>query len=225
MRQASGREVKDALYEQFSRIGKALASPKRVEILDLLCQGERTVEGLARATGMGVTNTSAHLQALRSSRLVEARKDGTRVFYRLADEDVCRFFFALRDLARERLAEVDQIARAFFAARDQLEPVGRKELLGRLRRHEVVVVDVRPSEEYEAGHIPGAISLPLSELGDRLQELPPDAEVVAYCRGPYCVLAPQALEVLRASGFRARRLEDGFPEWRLARLPVAAGAE
>ncbi|MGZ5306683.1 MAG: ArsR/SmtB family transcription factor [Actinomycetota bacterium] len=223
MRQASGREVKDALYEQFARIGKALASPKRVEILDLLCQGERTVEALARATGMGMTNTSAHLQALRRARLVETRKEGTKVFYRLADEEVCRFSFALRDVARARLAEVEQIARDYLDARDELEPISREELLDRLRGEDIVVVDVRPPEEFRAGHIPGAISVPLSELHGRLHELSQDVEVVAYCRGPYCVLAPQALALFHENGFRARRLQDGFPEWRVAGLPVAVG--
>jgi len=225
MRQPTGRDVKDALYEQFARIGKAVASPKRVELLDLLCQGERMVEALARATEMGITNTSAHLQALRSARLVEVRKEGTKAFYRLADPEVCRFFFSLRDLARGRLAEVEQVVRDFFEARDELEPVRRKDLLGRLRREEVVVVDVRPPEEYRAGHIPGALSVPLPQLRSRLPELPKDVEVVAYCRGPYCVMAPEALRILREGGFRARRLEDGFPEWRLARLPVTAGEE
>jgi rhodanese-related sulfurtransferase len=223
MGQPTGRQVKDALYEQFARIGKALASPRRVEILDLLCQGERTVESLAGAAGMGIGNTSAHLQALRGSRLVETRKEGTKVFYRLADEEVCRFFFALRDLARRRLADVERMVRDYFDVRDELEPVGREELLNRLERNDVVVLDVRPPEEYRAGHIPGAISVPLPELDRRTAELPPDAQVVAYCRGPYCVLAPQALQVLRANGFQARRLVDGFPEWRLAGLPVASG--
>jgi len=223
--QPSGREVKDRLYEQFARIGKALASPKRVELLDLLCQGERSVDALADATGMGLTNASAHLQALRAARLVEGRKEGTRVFYRSADEAVCRFFFELRDLARSRLAEVEQIARDFFDARDVLEPLSSEELLARLGRDDVVVIDVRPPEEFAAGHIAGAISVPLEELEHRLGELPPDAEVVAYCRGPYCVLAPQALDVLRERGVRARRLADGFPEWRLAGLPVAVGKE
>ena len=225
MRQASGREVKDAIYGQFARIGKAVASPRRVELLDVLCQGERSVEGLARATGMGMTNTSAHLQALRSARLVDVRKEGTKAFYRLADPEVCRFFLSLRDLSRGRLAEVEQIARDFFQAREELEPIRRRDLLERLRREEVLVLDVRPGEEYRAGHIPGALSVPLSELRRRLRELPTDAEIVAYCRGPYCVMAPEALRVLRDSGFRARRLEDGFPEWRLARLPVAVGEE
>lgn len=223
MRQSSGREIKDALYEQFARIGKAVASPKRVEILELLCQGERTVEAIAGATGMGMTNTSAHLQALRAARLVETRKDGTKVYYRTADEQVCRFFVALRDLAANRLAEVEQIAAAFLDTPDELEQIDREELRKRIRRGKVVVVDVRPEQEYRSGHIPGAISMPLEALSERLGELPVDAEVVAYCRGPYCVMAPEALRVLRDHGFRARRLEDGFPEWRLSGLPVAVG--
>lgn len=223
MRQSSGREIKDALYEQFARIGKAVASPKRVEILELLCQGERTVEAIAGATGMGMTNTSAHLQALRAARLVETRKDGTKVYYRTADEQVCRFFVALRDLAADRLAEVEQIAAAFLDTPDELEQIDREELRKRIRRGKVVVVDVRPEQEYRSGHIPGAISMPLEALSERLGELSVDAEVVAYCRGPYCVTAPEALRVLRDHGFRARRLEDGFPEWRLSGLPVAVG--
>jgi len=218
-----GREVREALYEQFARLGKAVASPRRIELLDLLCQGERTVEGLAKATRMGVTNTSAHLQVLRQARLVETRREGVRVFYRLADEEVCRFFFALRDLGRARLAEVEQVVRDYFDARDELEPVSRESLLHRMEHGEVAVLDVRPVEEYAAGHIPGSASVPLVELQHRLGELPRDVEIVAYCRGPYCALAPEALTILRASGFRAQRLEDGFPEWRLAGLPVEVG--
>jgi rhodanese-related sulfurtransferase len=223
MRQRSGREVKDALYEQFARVGKAFSSPKRVEILDLLGQTERTVEALSRATGMGVTNTSAHLQILKGARLIEARKAGTKVYYRLADDEVARLHIAFRDAASHHLAEVEQIARDFVVARDELEPLTRRELRERMRGEAVVIVDVRPPEEYAAGHIPGAISLPLPELTERFRELPRDAEVVAYCRGPYCVLAPEAIQVLRERGFRTRRLEDGFPEWRLAGLPVAIG--
>jgi rhodanese-related sulfurtransferase len=221
----TGRAVKDGLYEQFARIGKAVANPKRIELLDLLCQGERSVEVLAKAAAMGVTNTSAHLKVLREARLVETRKEGTRVFYRLADETVCSFFLSLRDLATDRLAEVDQVVRDYFEARDELDPVGRAELLARADGGDVIVLDVRPSEEYAAGHIPGAISMPLGELERRLASIPPDAEVVAYCRGRYCVLAPQALSLLHRHGFRARRLEDGFPEWRQAGLPVAVGEE
>jgi DNA-binding transcriptional ArsR family regulator len=161
MAQPTGREVKDALNDQFARIGKAVASPKRLEILDLLGQGEHTVEGVAHATAMGLANTSAHLQALRAARLVKTRKEGTKVFYRLSGDQVSRFLVALRDLASGRLAEVERIVRDYFEARDRLEPVSREDLAKRIRRKEVVVVDVRPAEEYRAGHIPGAISLPL----------------------------------------------------------------
>lgn len=218
-----GREVKDALYEQLARLGKAVASPRRIELLDLLGQGERSVEALALGTGMGVTNASQHLQLLRQARLVESRREGTRVLYRLADDSVLRFHVALRELAQARLAEVGQVLRDYLLARDALETVSRTELLDRLRRGDVVVLDVRPREEYEQGHVPGAVSVPLDELEARLAALPRRSDVVAYCRGPYCVLAPQAVELLRQRGFRARRLEDGMPEWRLAGLPVAVG--
>lgn len=220
-----GRVIKDGLYEQFSRIGKAVANPKRIELLDLLCQGERSVEVLASAAAMGVTNTSAHLKVLREARLVTTRRDGTRVFYRLADEEVCSFFLALRNLASQRFAEVELVMRNYFEERDQLEPIGRSELLARARKGDVIVLDVRPGEEYAAGHIPGALSVPLRELRGKLSSLPQDIEIVAYCRGPYCVLAPQALELLHAHGLRARRLEDGLPEWRYAGFPVAVGMD
>jgi rhodanese-related sulfurtransferase/DNA-binding transcriptional ArsR family regulator len=220
-----GREAKDRLYEAFARTAKAAASPKRVELLELMAQGERTVEGLAQASGMGVTNTSAHLQVLARSHLVASRKEGTKVFYRLSGDDVAAFVVALRDLARSRLAEVEQVVRDYFAARDALEPVGRDDLLARAERGKVVILDVRPAEEFAAGHIPGALSVPLGQLDSVLSRLPKRAEIVAYCRGPYCVLAPQAVERLRAKGYKARRLADGLPEWRLAGLPVAAGRE
>jgi rhodanese-related sulfurtransferase len=207
-----------AMYEQFARIGKAVASARRVELLDLLCQGERSVEALARTTGMTVTNTSQHLQNLRAARLVETRKEGTKVIYRLADESVCRFFLELCELGHARLAEVDQLVRGYLAG-NPFDAVAREELLERLE------LDVRPAEEFAAGHIAGAASVPLEELEQRLTELPADAEIVAYCRGPYCLLATKALELLRAGGFRARRLEDGLPEWRLAGLPIVAGTE
>jgi rhodanese-related sulfurtransferase len=213
------------VYEQLARIGKAVGSARRVQLLDLLCQGERSVDALARTSGMTVTNTSQHLQALRASRLVDARKEGTKVIYRVADDEVCRFFFALRELAGNRLAEVEQFVRRYVEGVGEYEPVGCSELLERAKRRDVVVLDVRPPEEYASGHIPGAISIPLEELEQRLASLPHDAEVVAYCRGPYCLLAPRAVALLRERGFRARRLEDGFPEWRLAGLPVAVGAE
>ena len=221
----SGRLVKDELYGHFSRIGKAVAHPKRIELLDLLCQGERSVEVLAGRAAMSVVNCSAHLRVLRESRLVTTRREGTRVFYRLADDSVCTFFGVLRDLATDRYAEVDRIVQDYFNARDGLEPVSRDELLRMAGDGDVVVLDVRPAEEYEAGHIAGAVSVPLDDLQARVASFPEGAFVVAYCRGPYCVLVPQALEVLRREGFEARRLEDGFPEWRQAGLPVAVGQE
>jgi rhodanese-related sulfurtransferase/DNA-binding transcriptional ArsR family regulator len=220
-----GREAKDRLYEQFARAAKAVASPKRIELLELLAQGEHTVEALAHATGMAVNNTSSHLQVLRQAQVVGTRKDGTKVFYRLAGDEVAAFVVALRDLARSRLAEVDRVVQDYFVARDALEPLDRAELLDRASRGEVVILDVRPRDEFAAGHIPGALSLPLDELDVALARLPKRAPVVAYCRGPYCVLAPQAVERLRAKGFKARRLADGMPEWRLAGLPVAVGEE
>lgn len=219
-----GREAKDALYEQFARLGRAVAHPKRIELLELLAQGERGVDALARGTAMGVTNASNHLQVLRHARVVETRKDGTRVLYRLAGDDVMRLVVSLRDVASERLAEVDRVVRDFYQARDALEPLTSDELGRRAEGSDLVVLDVRPREEYEQGHIPGSICVPLDELADRLRTFPRSAEIVAYCRGPYCVLAPQAVEVLRRNGFQARRLADGMPEWRLAGLPVAVGA-
>jgi rhodanese-related sulfurtransferase len=216
----TGREVKDGLYEQFTRIGKAVAHPKRIELLDLLCQGERSVEVLSKAAALSMTNTSAHLRVLREARLVETRREATKIYYRLAGESVCELFFSLRDVAAERYAEVQMIVRDYFEARDELEPVSREELLARADDGSVLVLDVRPREEYAAGHIPGALSLPLGELEDRLATLPPETEIVAYCRGPYCVMAPQALQLLHRHGYRARRLQGGLPEWRRAGLAV-----
>jgi ArsR family transcriptional regulator len=220
----TGREAKDALYAQFSRIAKAASNPKRIELLELLDQVERSVEELSAATGMDFSNTSAQIQVLSRARLVESRRQGKRVFYRLADQGVSRFLAELRDLSRQRLAEVEQVVRDYFEARDELEPLAPVELLQRIQLGETLVLDVRPREEYDAGHIPGAVSLPLAEVKKRLGELPRGADIVAYCRGPYCVLAPQAVEILRAAGFRARRMAVGLPEWRLANLPVEAGA-
>ena len=217
----TGREAKDLLYAQFSRLGKAVSNPKRIELLELLAQTDRSVDELAAASGMDFGNTSAQLQVLSRARLVESRRQGKRVIYRLADESVTRFLAALRELSRARLAEVEQVARDYFEARDHLEPLGSADLMKRLEDPETLVIDVRPAEEYAAGHIPGALSVPLGELQGRIAELPRAAEIVAYCRGPYCVLAPQAIEMLRRAGLRARRFEEGFPEWRLAGLPVA----
>jgi rhodanese-related sulfurtransferase len=219
----TGREVKDGLYGQFARIGKAVAHPKRIELLDLLCQGERSVEVLAQAATLSVTNASAQLRVLRETRLVETRREATKVYYRLAGESVCGLFFSLRDLAAERYAEVEMMVRDYFEARDELEPITREELVARTDDGSVLILDVRPWEEYAAGHIPGAISVPLAELESRVATLPPVSEIVAYCRGPYCVLAPQALQLLRRHGYQARRLQDGLPEWKRAGLPVEAG--
>lgn len=219
-----GREAKDRLYEQFALAAKAVANPKRIELLEVLAQGEHTVESLARAAGMGITNTSGHLQVLRHARLVETRKQATSVYYRLAGDEVTAFMVALRDLARGRLAEVDRVIQDYFVARDDLEPVSRADLLDRAGRGDVIILDVRPADEFISGHIPGALSVPLEQLDAALARLPRRAQIVAYCRGPYCVMAPQAVQRLRARGFKARRLEDGLPEWRLAGLPVAVGS-
>ncbi|MCC6129128.1 MAG: ArsR family transcriptional regulator [Acidobacteria bacterium] len=215
-----GREFKDALFGHFARIGNAFASEKRIEIIDLLAQGERPVEALARETRMSVANTSRHLQVLKASRLVSSRKDGVHVFYGLADPMVLRGYRTLQALSEARLAEVGKLVDDYFGSVDGLEPVEKEELLRRARQRDVVVIDVRPAEEYAAGHIPGAVSIPFGELEQRLDEIPPGRKVVAYCRGPYCVLAAESVKALRAHGVRAVRLKDGFPEWRDAGLPV-----
>jgi rhodanese-related sulfurtransferase len=214
-----------AIYEQFARIGQALASPARLELLDLLSQGPRTVETLARQANLSLANASHHLQVLRRARLVDAQKEGVFVTYRLAGDEVSRFFVHLRRLAEQRLAEVEQIARQFLEGRAGLEPVHREQLLERVRRGEVTVLDVRPVEEYAAGHIPGALSIPLPELERRLSELPRDREIVAYCRGPYCVMALEAVDILRAHGFQAIRLHEGVPDWRARGLAVETSGQ
>ena len=218
------RQFKDAIYEQFSRIGKAVSSPKRLELLDLLCQGEKTVETLSLETGLTVANTSQHLQTLRATRLVEAEKEGLYVKYRLADQMVCEFFRSMRLLAEHRLAEVEMINRRFLEGKVGMEPIDKNDLLKRVKDGAVTVLDVRPVEEYRAGHIPGAMSVPLQELEFMLARLPKDQEIVAYCRGPYCVLSVQAVELLNEKGFYAVRLEEGVQDWRAMGLPVASGA-
>lgn len=220
----SHRAFKGALYEQFARLGHAVSSPKRLEMLDLLSQGEKTVEVLAEQTETPIKNTSAHLRALRQARLVETRREGTYIYYRLADDSVIRFLQSLQALGRSRLAEVEQITGVYLRSRDQLEPITLKELRRLVRSGEVTVIDVRPREEYEAGHIPGALSVPVSELPRRLKEIPKSREVIAYCRGPYCVYSVDALAILRKHGYRARRAEDGLPGWRTEGLEVVAGA-
>lgn len=219
------RAFKDAIYEQFARIGKAVSSPRRLELLDLLCQGPRTVEVLARESGLTVANASQHLKVLRAARLVEADKEGLYVMYRLADQNVCEFFRTMRVLAESQLAEVEQIKRRFLQGRDGMEPVDREALLKLVREEAVTVIDVRPVEEYNAGHIPGSISIPLKELQLRLSDLPRDQEIVAYCRGPYCVLSIQAVEMLRAKGFQAVRLEEGIQDLQAMGFPIAVTEE
>lgn len=214
------REFKDALYAQFARVGHALGSPKRIEFLDLLAQGEKTVEQLAEQSATAIKNTSAHLRALRQARLVETRRDGTYIHYRLADDAVAVFVRNLQDLGRRRLAEVEQVARLYLDDRDELEPVTLAELRRLMRDGEVTVIDVRPRDEYEAGHIPGAMSIPVTELKGRIGELPKRKEVIAYCRGSYCVYSLEAVTLLRKQGYRARRAHEGLPEWRARGLPV-----
>lgn len=218
------RRFKDAIYEQLARIGKAIAAPKRLELLDLLCQGPRTVEALAEQAALSVANASQHLQVLRAARLVDAEKKGLYVEYRLADDEVCRLFLTVRGLAESRLAEVEQVTRAYFEQRGAMEPVEGEELLRRVKRGEITVLDVRPAEEYRAGHLPGAVSIPVDELKARLGELPKHREVVAYCRGPYCVMAVEAVELLRKKGYKAHRLEQGVADWRARGGRVATGA-
>ena len=217
------RRFKDTIYDQFARIGKAVSSPKRLELLDLLCQGPRTVEALAQEARLSVGNTSRHLQLLRGAGLIEGEKQGLFVTYRISDDAVCDFFRDLRSLAEKRLSDIKWIAQRFLEGREGLEPVDRMELLERVRNQGVVVIDVRPSEEFRAGHIPGALSIPLKELEARLSDLPREQEIVAYCRGPYCVLAIQAVETLRAKGYRAVRLEDGVLDWRARGYAVEVG--
>ncbi len=215
----SRRQRKDALFEQFARVGKALASPKRLELVDLLAQGERTVDSLARAAGLGMTSCSAHLQTLKAARLVETRKEGVKVYYRLAGPDVAALYGHLQQVAARHLPDIAPAAAAYLGP-DDTQAVDREELLRRARAGTVTVLDVRPAEEYTAGHIPGAVSVPLAELPDRLDELPAHTEIVAYCRGAYCVLSHDAVRILTAHGRTALRLTDGMLEWRLSELPV-----
>lgn len=216
----SRQSLKKQLYSQVARIGKAACHGHRLELLEHLAQGERTVEALAKLAGLSVANASRHLRVMRHSGLVNARKEGLYVYYRLADDEVIRLLASMRRLAESQLADVEQLVRSYLSVKDQLEPVPRAELLERARDGLVTVVDVRPPEEYAAGHVPGAVNIPLKNLEQRLNDLPREQEIVAYCRGPHCVLAFDAVAQLRAKGFQARRLEDGFPEWREAGLPV-----
>jgi len=223
MAEGTHREFKNRLYGQFARIGKAVSSPHRLEILELLAQGERTVDSLATELGLSLANASQHLQALRQVALVESRKDGLFVFYRLSDPAIFELSRAIRTVAERQLGDLDRLVRDHFGDRADTEPVEMPELLRRVRSRQVVVLDTRPVNEYAAGHIAGALSVPVEDLQRRLRQFPRDQEYVAYCRGPYCVYADRAVEILRAHGRRARRLVEGFPEWRAAGLPVETG--
>jgi rhodanese-related sulfurtransferase/DNA-binding transcriptional ArsR family regulator len=214
------RRFKDRLYGYFAHLGKALGSPLRIEFLELLAQSERTVESLAAETGISLANASQHLQALRRAGLVDSRKDGLFVHYRLADPTVVELCIVLRKVAERRSAELERLVREHFGERSDAEAVAMADLLKRSRSRDVIILDTRPPNEYAAGHIAGAISVPVDALQRRLKELPRNKEYVAYCRGPYCVYADRAVEILHASGRRARRLLDGYPEWRAAGFPV-----
>ena len=213
-------DFKDQIYEQFARIGKAVASPRRLEILDLLCQGEKTVEELAGHSRTDIKNASAHIKVLRAARLVESRRDGKHIHYRLADLAVGSFWLSLRSLGERRLSEIREAVQTYFAEPESMRATDRRTLLARARRGDVVVLDVRPEDEYAAGHLPHARSLPLPELKRRLSALPRGKQIVAYCRGPYCVLSLQAVDFLRRRGFKAVRLDDGVLEWRAAGMPI-----
>ena len=217
------RAAKDALFEGFAEVAKALASGRRAEIVDVLAQGERSVEEVAEEIGQTVANTSHHLRAMARAGVLTTRRDGTRIFYALASDRVGELWSAVRDVAAEHVAGLEKLAAAYLGDRDGIELIDRNELARRLKRGEVLVLDVRPEAEYAAGHITGARSVPVGALRHQLRSLPKDAEVVAYCRGPYCVYADDAVRELSKKGFRARRLVDGFPEWKRADLPVAVG--
>ena len=214
------RAFKDSLYAEFTALGKALANAHRLELLDLLAQGERSVEELAGEAGLSLANASAHLQVLRQARLVEAEKRGLNVFYRLAALEVFQLWRTLRDVGSARLAEIDRLVENYLTDRDELEPAGKEELLRLMADEAVTVIDVRPEVEYQQGHISAARSVPVGKLKQQLSELPRDVEVVAYCRGPYCVYSDEAVRLLQDHGFEARRLSEGFPEWQAAGYPI-----
>jgi rhodanese-related sulfurtransferase len=219
----SSHVAKQRIYEQFARIGKALASPSRLELLDLLGQGEKSVETLARACELSVANASQHLQALHQARLVDSRRDGQRIFYRLADPAVGALLLALRSTAETQLAELDSVAREYLEGRDEFEPVDRAELVRRMKAGNVTLIDVRPQEEYEQAHLPGAVCVPLDDVKEFARKAPKKKQVVAYCRGPYCVFALKAVAELKKRGLNAARFEDGVQEWSAAGLPLETG--
>lgn len=219
------RHVKDALYEHFARIGKATSSPKRLEIIDLLCQGRKTVQEIAKAAQIDEKNTSAHLRVLHLAQLVKPQRAGKNVYYAIADDEVAQYWLTTRSMAVGRFAEIDRVVRSYFDERETMLTLNRQELLGRARKGEVVVLDVRPRTEYEQGHLPFARSIPLAEIEEQIASLPRDRQIVAYCRGPYCVLSVEALELLRNRGFNAVRIEDGVLEWQAAGLPIEHSAQ
>jgi len=220
----SSQRPKEVLFAQFAAVAKAVAHPLRLQLLEQLAQGERSVEVLADRIGASIANASQHLQHMRRAGLVAARRDGKFVFYSLADDAVLGLLASIRGIAERHSAEVERVVRSYFDSRDGLEPVSRAELMEQVKAGHVVVLDVRPEDEFALGHLHGAINIPLGELKKRLAGLDPSQEIVAYCRGTCCVLSYEAIAALRAKGFKARRLEDGFPEWRAAGLPIAAGA-
>jgi rhodanese-related sulfurtransferase len=223
MKHTKSRKIKDLLYEQVARITRALASPKRLEIVEVLCQGEKTVESLAQNTDLDIKMASAHLKQLKAARLVESRKEGRYVHYRLADDMVAFLWVSFRSVAEGRLAELQNAIREFVSEPHALAPLDRRAMLAKARDGEVIVIDVRPESEYAAAHLPFARSVPLDELKHRLAELPRETEIVAYCRGPFCMFANEAVAFLRAQGYRARRIEDGVAEWRASGMPLEAG--
>jgi rhodanese-related sulfurtransferase/DNA-binding transcriptional ArsR family regulator len=223
MNRQDKRAFKNQLYEQFARIGKALSNAHRLELLEVLAQGEHSVEVLAHETGMPVGSASQHLQVLRAAQLVDVRREGVYIYYRLADEQVFTLWQAMRQVGEARIAEIDRIVDTYLHDRNQLQPIGAAELLQRLVEGDVILLDVRPVEEYAAGHLPDALSIPVTELEARLLELPQGKEFVAYCRGPYCVFADEAVALLRSNGYNAQRLEQGLPDWRALGLPVESG--
>lgn len=217
------RTFKNRLYEQFARIGKALSNGHRLELLEVLAQGEHSVEMLAQETGMSVANASQHLQVLRAAQLVDVRREGVYIYYRLADERVFTLWQTMRQVGEARIAEIDRIVQTYLHDRNQLQPISATELIQRLIEGNIILLDVRPAEEYAAGHLPDAISIPVVDLQLRLPELSRDKEIFAYCRGPYCVFADEAVALLRTNGYSARRLEQGLPDWRALGLPVENG--
>jgi DNA-binding transcriptional ArsR family regulator len=223
MKSKKHRDIKDLLYEQVARITRALANPKRLEIVEVLCQGEKSVESLAESTDLDIRMASAHLKQLKGARLVESRKDGRYVYYRLADEAVASLWVSLRSAAEGRLAELQNVVRDFVRDPETLAPLDRRAMLAKARAGEVILIDVRPESEYAAGHLPHARSMPVDELKQRLAELPRETEIVAYCRGPFCMFANEAVAFLRAQGFPARRIDDGIAEWRASGMPLEGG--